>query len=657
MYKKTYETLGESASFEYPNYDYGQVKTMVISDTLLTLDASSGDTNNLKNMLYVIDDIGDDILDLDDGCFQNCDKLTHINSLGTIESIGNNAFKNCTQLSSFKNDTFYIPMTTGDNIFENCDFRNLSIDQTSSNTRNVEFIIGEKTFANNKNLSSVYLNDLILSKQMFSQCNSLSNVEFNISGELLFSGPKPFEGCQKLSTITMPYCVSSYYHLDGETLKGSNILSIFCPGMSKEEAIFAIGGKEKKQSKIDFVTELDEIGVQVGRVYEVKSNLDGERIYISAIKNNVPLYIVRCVVGCSYCDQFHKNIISTPVFQDWLAEFNKCAVIYSSIEYSHSRNYGWGNVGQATICPEEKLSFQFNNKTCFVDHFPNTNLESEIFIDEQTYIPQIRIVTDDDKKQILRVEKVSDIVNLMKTRDFFNDKYYSENDTMSMMCDTGWLDFGRWVFPSFGYYWSNAFNPISNRYIKLSEKEKELFLNGISFNKTYYGFNKVDGLAHRSTNTLYIDFLTRKQAVGRKGSQCVTINNEIRYFTATHGVDWHGDGNQSRYNSGSKDIAIQNDEIYIHCYCTWSGHGAYPQNIQELLPSDDQSLPAFQQAIENWCNWIGSLEQQVDPPKKETFIVYGNCWGVEHDCVVIDKDGEQHQFIYNKEEKENKNDK
>ena len=99
--KRTYNTLGPDASFQYEisNFsDENMKRVMIISNNLCSLNVIEGDTNNIKTMIYCVDNIGSNITELDVSCFYGCDNLTSINIPDTIEYIGDEAFKNCLNL-------------------------------------------------------------------------------------------------------------------------------------------------------------------------------------------------------------------------------------------------------------------------------------------------------------------------------------------------------------------------------------------------------------------------------------------------------------------------------------------------------------------------------------------------------------------------------
>ena len=52
---------------------------------------------------------------------------------------------------------------------------------------------------------------LLLGKNMFKECSSLSSVIFDEGAETRYSEPQPFSDCPKLQTITMPTSLTGYY--------------------------------------------------------------------------------------------------------------------------------------------------------------------------------------------------------------------------------------------------------------------------------------------------------------------------------------------------------------------------------------------------------------------------------------------------------------
>jgi hypothetical protein len=86
--------------------------------------------------------------------------------------MGNDVFKDCSKLSSFKDDVFNMPINVGNNVFENCDFKKINIKYNGLLGETPT--IGKNVFKNNKNLLSVTMDHILLGENMFDGCSSLS---------------------------------------------------------------------------------------------------------------------------------------------------------------------------------------------------------------------------------------------------------------------------------------------------------------------------------------------------------------------------------------------------------------------------------------------------------------------------------------------------
>jgi hypothetical protein len=246
MTKFTYNKLGQDSSYAYESSEMGKPKVMVVSDTLDTINVVNGDDNFIREMITNVDNIGSEITDLEDDCFKECPNLTSINLPVTLSSIGNNSFKDCFNLSVFKNNECNIPQATGNNIFENCKFKELNIKNQTPIGYSPE--VGDYMFFKNNNLEKVTEDYLFLGGYMFKDCEKLSSITFSkneTDGKEIYCGNNVFDGCSKLSSITLPTYISSYYDLNPNFLTNSNITLINAPGISKKEAIYAIGGEER----------------------------------------------------------------------------------------------------------------------------------------------------------------------------------------------------------------------------------------------------------------------------------------------------------------------------------------------------------------------------------------------------------------------------
>ena len=73
----------------------------------------------------------------------------------------------------------------------------------------------------------------------------------------------------------------------------------------------------------------------------------------------------------------------------------------------------------------------------------------------------------------------------------------------------------------------------------------------------------------------------------------------------------------------------------------------YPsESLISMLPTQ-YTVDSTMTTIKEICNYLG-VENNNPPPSNKIEIIkkIGNCWGIEHDCIVYDKDGTPHQFKY-----------
>ena len=91
---------------------------------------------------------------------------------------------------------------------------------------------------------------------MFENCNSLSSIVVNNDAKPLFSGSSPFKNCQKLTRLTLPN-VLSYFDLNENFLKGSNISTFILSNMTSSEATVAIGENKRYTAIINPTIDVD----------------------------------------------------------------------------------------------------------------------------------------------------------------------------------------------------------------------------------------------------------------------------------------------------------------------------------------------------------------------------------------------------------------
>lgn len=325
---------------------------------------------------------------------------------------------------------------------------------------------------------------LLLGKNMFHNCSSLSSITFDQKAETIYSEAQPFSNCKNLKIIKMPESISGYYQIHTETLKDSNILSIYMPGMDYDECEFAVG----KGTQIEYYTESTEQDIsEIPQKYNIKKGgvyyLDVTKIaqgeinmaWKSMVINKTPCFIVFCNDGCSRCKSYVKDVLKNEGFLKWLVEYNKCAVVYLNANHSEDTRFYYLN-------PEPSVTFKCNNDTFYYNYSPFGKMpESELDnlkLGKNKYIPKFRIKID-DKYNIQKILKVNDIDGIKRTNDIFNDDYYTEYSTKNAMCAYDRVDPHDRVYPIWSYFHFN--NPTDVRtasYIKLDDESKKKILKG-----------------------------------------------------------------------------------------------------------------------------------------------------------------------------------
>ena len=120
--------------------------------------------------------IPDSIISIGNNCFKDCTNLPKIDIVHSVLSIGNNAFQGCTGL---KNITLSVELTNiGANSFDNC-------------TALTSVVIPSSMTS--------------ISAELFKNCSSLTNI--TLFGTLELIGDSAFYGCVGLTTVTIPASV------------------------------------------------------------------------------------------------------------------------------------------------------------------------------------------------------------------------------------------------------------------------------------------------------------------------------------------------------------------------------------------------------------------------------------------------------------------
>ena len=154
--------------------------------------------NNSKVKKIVIED---GVTSIGNDAFYNCTSLTSITIPNSVTSIGAYAFSNC---SSLTNITIPNSVTS----IENYAFRNCS-SLTSITIPDSVTSIGTATFYGCKNLTSITIPDSVTSigESAFAYCSSLTSI--TIPDSVTSIGAYAFSNCSSLTNITIPNSVTS----------------------------------------------------------------------------------------------------------------------------------------------------------------------------------------------------------------------------------------------------------------------------------------------------------------------------------------------------------------------------------------------------------------------------------------------------------------
>lgn len=180
---------------------------------------------------------------ISDSCFIGCVNLTNINLLDSIEFIGDNAFNSCTNLKELR-----LPWSL--NTINEGSFSNIGVDILKLPPNLEE--IKKQGFFGCESLKTVICNERLkkIEEQAFGECTALTMV--NLNKQLLELGEEVFLNCNGLQKITIPENIQV---IGSGILKGCNMLM--------ELIIPFIGSKKTEEEDINNINAENEKSTSV----------------------------------------------------------------------------------------------------------------------------------------------------------------------------------------------------------------------------------------------------------------------------------------------------------------------------------------------------------------------------------------------------------
>ena len=627
--KFTYKEIGPASWYQYELTDRSTPKTFIVSDNLSTLNVVNGEDNGIKLMITDVDNIGEEITELESRCFKDCPNLTSINLPTTLQLINNEAFKDCYKLSSFKDDVFNMPMYMGDSVFENCNFRKINIKKNNQNNDSVE--LGKFIFKNNYQLKEVNMDNILLGNEMFTNCSALNKISFKESNFFAQSDSNVFNNCENLTSIVFPKNIKKYYDLHETLLGGSCVKKLTMTGMDFDEVEFAIGNKTQQRVKnVQMNPDM------IGNIYTPNGKDEASKIYTDLITHNIPVLLMRCNLGCSYCKKFEKQVLNNPVFIQWLSEYKKCSILYSKRytdttpreEFPFTYTNQFGEKISSHICNDININFK---------QFKVYNTERGR--SSRNRYSNIRLDLKNGKLTVYELDE--DNLYLNSEDEILDKKFYKD---ITHKCGSG-------CFQDNSTFWhSNTFPQVSYTYVKPNDEIispkflllehnfwKEL-LNGrtmtFEYNRDKYKVRLTNIKNYTPEVIKNIDFYN---GLGeQKSADVIIINDEMYVFDVIE-------------NETSRGVIFKNN-IFITLNNLYFQVKDRPELPIDYNYDYTFEIEKYKNFVINMCEYVfktPDLENGNYKVEIETENIGGKCWGVEHDCDVIDKDGNVHKYKYN----------
>ena len=422
--------------------------------------------------------IQDNIIKLDDHCFQHCSNLSSITIPSSVSYLGNHCFGSCCNLKSitipnsvsilsdycFNSCHCLSSITIPDSVsvigkecFEYCNnlpsitipdsvshlseycFAHCSI-LSSITIPNSIIYIGSNCFSDCPNLSSIIIPDSVtyLGKECFDACRNLSSII--IPDSVIYMGNRCFKSCCNLDSITIPEHLLNYLYLYHDLNKNCKIITY--------------KSKPKKVQKE--IIEIEPIKINLPQISDdYKPNLFDYNEYIKERSELIETYQNKSVVKyhesvVDIAEDFNENI---KVKQLELQEYSRVIQTYSN------------NLSEISL----NLTKKINQHTQKLKEIEENNYK----LPELNTIPQFdQIVTPKFKSNSYEIE-----INL-------NENYYHKDDLIIPKTNNPYTEI---------YKLPCKFTEINLTNMKLlSKHEKKIALLPIEYPHEYIDLSNTD---------------------------------------------------------------------------------------------------------------------------------------------------------------------
>lgn len=314
---------------EYPNAIQSSLVSVDIGSRCETIGPSCFyECNNLRSVHTSISCTG-----IGDHAFHGCKSLGDINIIGeenhSLHNIGNNSFEGCDSLEkvniNFAGSGDGRSNEVGEYIFKDCKgLKEASFvkwpylaghmftgcdNLTSINITNSTNYVFPYCFSGIKNIEKIDIpnNTWMISEGMFAGDVNLKTVNIQDTEDhksvLLGVYNNAFNGCDSLSSLTLPESISSFSQLEPLCLSGSGIKELKFKGLPDSELILQ---KEEKVELTNFKQGYLYCGEAYNKSKERSRNITSSQcktLINMCLQQNVPIITVRHSgdASCPYC--------------------------------------------------------------------------------------------------------------------------------------------------------------------------------------------------------------------------------------------------------------------------------------------------------------------------------------------------------------------